>query len=1152
MLGEGGVEHSNAINTIIADSTFFFTGGEDGQVLVWELQTDKLVRTLSLSPAPVRSLLRHGEELWVGLSNGYLQVLQIYGEAIDGVDSELHSTPHNAPITQMVTVGEQEVWSISHHDPDNADEKINCIAVWDVRAMTYHLSTSFSHNYVNSVVVLDRTPLEAVSVVVIDGSFKAETITQTVTGRINEEEDTEHSDSQDSQGTNPPLLQEDINPNNTEMPHFLHLDRKKQGNPRSFRRSSLIFSPAASPLHTATTVTLPQSISEDSQAPRFAATGPEQRRRSLPLPVSQTDSNAENPQLSILDHVEVAEAPTGNKHRSVLSSTPVMEALEISLGRVVDLLVGLMTENIYTTSHDEGHTKNEALRTAVANITKEINVGRQLMSCAGTNPASPSMISAVPSLPTLPAESESSYCENTDVYGKKIIGKETESFRALEKNLSVVMRERDLLAVDVQQSQTQYDLDMSSLQSLLRENADQIKAKDIELQDLREQCNVFRTRYEEEVKRRNEQEDMFREQTEKLSVLGQKASKSFEEELVIAHGKIKTLSDEAESRQESLRMAETQIEELTKSCENLLVKCEALTEEQAETAAKEKESQERCEEKIVEQNTVHQNELQALQTKHCEDIAHLENKCDGLSSDVEDWKRQMAAQREEHANLIEKEKAEKAEIESSLHAVIEARSSQAADDINYQELLSKQGEAMAELKKSHANSKVREQTLHDENEAQKRRIEELKEEKENLDSQLQEKVGKILDLQEKVQVYADDKTALSEELSQLAEEKKTLEQELEHRRSANKLHEAELNARESETANLHSALEEIRDELASSEAEISDLKEKLEIASSHEVEQTRHISELEERIKATKNMTQEAAIAGSTSAIRALLASANGEIEQLTSQLDAMHRAHAAQEAELNELRESVSFRDEVIRRKNISIGAPQRQPISNAEEDKQRTQGIDSGFTANNGNKQNSGIALSVSSTPEKLQTSAKKKQYSIISRDAELYVNEALETAQREMVRTKEKLKEITSIARQYKEAAQAHRDALPVLVELEGELLRVARRDVRKASVLKSARGVVQSMIAQYFSDSDKVTVIERYDENIYAASPERQTALEDTVARMRLLRTGRDDGPFPTRYSPNSSSDTPLFSREPATTTSPTAPDDRPTPRRYLSF
>jgi hypothetical protein len=158
------------VGALGADEHFLYVGADDGVVRVWELGRLVLERELALADAPVSCLLRAGPStLWVGLGDGRVKVVDVFGDEECGVEVVAEDRPHRGAVTRLVHVSSEEVWSVSEGDQSP-------VAAWSVRlpallgpADVYGQGKGAVQASVREIVELGREPVERVQFATLGG-----------------------------------------------------------------------------------------------------------------------------------------------------------------------------------------------------------------------------------------------------------------------------------------------------------------------------------------------------------------------------------------------------------------------------------------------------------------------------------------------------------------------------------------------------------------------------------------------------------------------------------------------------------------------------------------------------------------------------------------------------------------------------------------------------------------------------------------------------------------------------------------------------------------------------------------------------------------------------------------------------------------------
>lgn len=225
-----GVEHSSAVHALAVDNHYLYSAGDDTVVLVWDLKDLTTVRDFSVSSVAIRSLLRIGFVLWLGLHNGTVQVIEIFGDDLNGVTNVSAKRPHNSPVVDLVQVGQTQVWSLEQavvgmpssssplsHPSDNlidTDTILNNnnnntvstrsnVAVWDIHDFTYRLSDEVDNVFVRSLAIVRSEPFHRVTVAALSPDLSAQLVVsnvlangQSLTSPVNEATNNSFPDAQ--------------------------------------------------------------------------------------------------------------------------------------------------------------------------------------------------------------------------------------------------------------------------------------------------------------------------------------------------------------------------------------------------------------------------------------------------------------------------------------------------------------------------------------------------------------------------------------------------------------------------------------------------------------------------------------------------------------------------------------------------------------------------------------------------------------------------------------------------------------------------------------------------------------------------------------------------------------------------------------------
>lgn len=1109
-----GVEHKDAVNALDADDQYLYSGGEDAVVLVWDLREANAVREISMPSAAVRSLLRVDVALWVGLANGSVEVFDIFGDDTNGIERIANKTPHAGPVTDLVKIGEAEVWSLSgapHHAEIPLDEAPS-LAVWDTKDLSFAITDSLQERDLMSVTIVDRMSFEEVTVLALTNSLGPHFISKTVRGSLEapSEEDSENYD---------PFVS-DLQSRLVQANEELHIIK-----------SSASYRKAVEEEH------------KDHGMPSLLITSPEIGPVSR-YPFADGDQDDYSPMHR---NGSFNLSPTSTDREGNLFTLPksTSETLLTSLRRISELLVTLLTDDVLSPS--EGHTRgsSDELRAAVATITRELNAGRQLVESCAVTPHSDNSLIAVDEndLTHNIRYQNSSCCESATLLVRKKLDKEQYNNRMLQKDLHVVTKERELLDDDFKQLRTQSETTMSSLEGIIRDGSTEAASKDALVAELRREYKLMESNYHNEVNRREQLERKLDEQVECLSRHAEKASKVCEEQLGAAYDKLETKSIQIQAQKDSIRGLETKTELLLSTNQSLGEICRSLENkvedqnEQMQNAEKDFKAKSACAVQY------HRNEISRLQEEHESQLHSMRSKHDEVMHAMK--ARMSEYERDERTKQLEVRKLND-ELVAMTQALENANAKLRALEDSGQEISTQfqvQTKREAELLESEIcalEQRLEESKVQADLEVKICREKYLCQMQEK-DARIEELQSRLIDIRANVNVTSGSASQPDKEVELLRNEISSLQEELEHRKAAANLYEQETQTVNMAASNFRAAADDLQIALSSAERDIALLNRQLEEMKALIKVKEAYILQLE-RVRGRKEgrVSEATGVEDSNVATQALLASANGEIEQMSNQLEAMHVALMQQERELVELRMALA-----------SSGQNKKYDVE-TREPRLKEGAID--------NNENLGAALSPGpSTHDRLEdmptsVSCEPMRNPLGNKDLspnnfaaeEILVNDALQEVQDGMVMTQSKLRELVKTARKCRKSAQSHLDVLPALYELEAELVRVSQEDTRKASRLTSARGIVQSVIAQYFSHSEKRAVLRRYDESLYAPSAQRLEALQRAVAEMRALRTAsQEPSDVPLDSGPQSGESRTLFQIQGSV-------DEVITPRRLLTY
>lgn len=1064
-----GVEHSAAVNALEADDQFLYSGGEDAVILVWDLKEANAVREISMPTAPINSLLRIDACLWVGLHDGTVQVFDIIGDDANGIECISDKRPHAAQVHSLVRVGLNEVWSVhvAHRKELLAETQTSNVAVWDTRDFSYEMFKTLYPSDVTSATVVQRVPYEDIAVLTLTNSLRSHLTRKSVRGMLLPpcEEASETDD----------FLVSDFENQRDQIDCDVNASYSSQRLDKGHNIAS-----DAEPSRTSYLVQITNSLDsllEDScgdevyRVANFANEYPE------------------------LDH----QSP--DAFEPLVITAPVSDMLKRSLAKISELVVSILADEVL--APQEGvPSENENLRKAVATITKELDTGKQLVdSCiiAGSE-GSYALDENDPKL-TWTSETNAAISPSVPQLRKRI-DNEIEKSHRVEKNLQVVSTERDLFAQDLQQLQNQSEATMSSLESIIRDRNATIKAKDIEIGDLqresdnlRIQLDGARQQVQDHIQLRDDLTKTLDEQLEKISRNAEDAAKAHDNELRGAYDKIETMSIEIQAQRDSHRTVEIQLEAAKATNQALERKCADL-ERDLEASHNYREEMERevSAREALEQSG-HQAELSSVR-QDCEaEIAFLTQCKEQLEASSRNFDTQFADQEKAMQKTIlslqSEFEREKTELENSLSDAREKETAYAT--------------RVADLERNM-------RTLNTKMNSNRAELERVSDEKRHVETELRISKGA------NTLKNADRETLLEElriEMQKLRDEKALLIEEIDHRKIAAGLYEAEAEDMRSIVSNLKLATEELQECLGNAEKEALDFQERNDFLSEALELKDHRIQELEmgHNTLGKAEKERDPDVDDDGKAAKAILASANGEIEQITNQLDAMHRAHLSQERELNELREALSARDESIRLKNATIASMMKAELrGEARENSDLYVNVTPGgldvLDERSSELENASFKKQ---TGESILAWASGRRNSYQNEEVPILVSQTLQELQEGMTMTKDKLRDLSNTARRYKKLAQSHIDILPALHEVESELARICQKDWRKGIILTAARGILQSVIAQYYSSRERISVLQQYEEALYKPSEKRLEALQDAVSRLRDIRVGSEGPP-----------------------------------------
>lgn len=700
-------------------------------------------------------------------------------------------------------------------------------------------------------------------------------------------------------------------------------------------------------------------------------------------------------------------------------SASVTDALSISLRRASELLSTLLADSIADSDpRDVSRKYNHETQSAIARVTKEIAVGIELINtCREENMEMAPYDTKKGDDPSIDEENLTTL-KNELKSVQVRLETETEKRRVLEKDLSVVCTERNLLATDLEELQAESNLTMESLEQVIRGQDDKLTASKERCVELVQSQHAMELQYEAEKARRGELESMLGEQVSQLNAIAANVGPEFTDQLEIAYQRLDTDAVELEALQARVKSLEVQLEDRTATVQQLSDDRDSL---QSSLSILREQSSKRDMDEATSAKLRLDSAKAEARSKAQENLK--------LQCEKDVLEQEMARRRTETI-------AEKEELQSTLDALQEQMRAQRLEITG---LLSVEKELEEEKALGAAAA------------------------------------AQSAELQIALATAREQEENSRQDVLQLQIDKEELEEEIAHRLTAAEYQNAEVAAMKSAISKLRAALSEIQDALDSSEAEVADLLDKLNESEKCATEAKARIAESQLKTKEMELASEHRAstLEGELKAAHSLLASAQGEIAQLSKEIDSLHRTNRARESELIELREAILVRDESIsdRAKLLEVLISERDELM-----------------ALHRNARNDAV--------EPNTESAKS------ARD-DLELRNALDVACKGMAVTQEKLRELSHTARSYKQVADSHAESLPALIELEAELQRLAGRNRGVAKDLIPALGVVQSIIAVYFSPEEKLNNALGEDMR-YISSPMRFDALQSVIATLRSTR------------------------------------------------
>ncbi|KAI0567616.1 WD40-repeat containing [Gracilaria domingensis] len=1065
MLGNG-VEHSAAVHALDADERFLYSGGEDATVLVWDLKEVNAVREISIPSAPIRSLLRVGSSLWTGLANGAVEIFDIFGESTNGIECISSQTPHTTPVVDLLKVGEYELWSLAFPRTDAQpsmprSSKHSNVAVWDTRDFTFKMSDLLPSEDVLSITILERRPFEEVSIMALCERQGPQVVSTRVRGlTANEAVESSELRIMDLEQQLADASDE-IAALRTSGYYVKTLDENKSSDDY----------PA-------------DEVSEVLSAPLRASSITDQEDPSRPRRKNDVDGPLDSENCLV---------PMSMKKSHC-------DFLKESMHRLSEFLVSLLADEMLS-PHAYGPSESSEIRKVIANMTKELEYGKDLIDLCEVDYTETTTSSAPdendPGVLRTPQKTENP--RKTISQLQKRLEEETDKCRRLEKDYEVVLKERNMFAEDIKQLKSQSENTMSSLEGIIRDRSATLEAKESLIVELRRKAHDLERDYEQEKSRREKIQTALDDKFETLSKAASETSRTFEEQLNAAYDQIERKSIEIQSQKDTLRTADRQVASLKAANQALEGKCESLEKE----VEKVLESVDQIYAEHAAKDALMESEynatIAALKEDHLRDIDSLRKSRGDLDERNASLRKDVETDRKTAEAVLQSVKLKLAQTERDLQ-----RSRTKCDSLEAQ-----YRQRCVELETSLQEAKQR---LSNERSSWEFGVRQAEDRAQSgfqnalyqRDLELREKLSVIDTLKKRVDEYKSTQLEkeilvreLRAEVDDLHIERKLLLEEIEHRRKAEELFQKEAENMTRAITTLRKAAEELQDSFDGADMENKSLREEVEQLSEKLRSRDIRIKELESKFKFSKVYATDGNESDDdlNQAREALLASANAEIDQLCMQMEAMHRTNKAQETELRELRETVSLRDETIRLKNATIESV----TANREIEPLSSPGLSLTVTPiapNRGNafRQQSQDAVAAWMSQNASFTEGKNM------------LSSTLLELQEGVAATQERLRDLTNTARQYKQLAQLHLETLPVLHELERELFRISKKDPRQGKDLGLARGVVQSAIAQYYTTTEKQALLLDYNEALYEPSARRYAAMMGTVAELQRRRTG----------------------------------------------
>lgn len=1179
MLGLG-VEHQQAVRALESDGQYLYSAGDDATVLVWSVPDSKPVRDFNCFSGPIRSLLRVDISLWVGLDNGCVEAFEIFGDAVHGVSQTMKEQPHSRPVNSLVRAGDNTVWSVEDlpHSFDPNRAYAPCVAVWDLRDFSYRLADELDTPFVTSITVVDTLPLQRVTVLALSPDLDAQliinegvassqlatTVPGTVCVAVQPPTNVEtapsqpHYDAMQLYITDlenqlleanaqiqylasavPSHVSPDIDPLISELPDILPpLSPAVRGMDKSLLTEL--------PVHNGSPT---QVLGRSPRAMSHEAT---QHEDALIVEVDDRE-----PDLS----------------QELCLPSSVSGALQRTLTKLADLLVSLLTSEVLAAENKDAPPRNSGkLRESIATLTRELTVGRQLVECCARVDDGDIAELLAQVGPLQSASEATSRSVATDATVKDLrrrLDDAANRMHQYEANLRAVTSERDLVKEDLHQVRAQSELTMKSLEDLLRERATTVESRDKVVLKLRSEVMEMDKALRAEKKRRKILQESVDQGTQQLTEIAHTTAQAYENQLKTSYDKIETKTIEIqalhtakytlEGKYEELRTTNCKLEQWGKQARlelsEAMVALESVRKDLS-TSLSTKEKQ-------------HHDAIHKLKRERDCDVNALNDDMMALRHDAEQHRQkvgqesiklrsqlrddEVARRREEMLTELERcrvdLKAARREAEegqariAQLESVRENREALVVEtkrDADYigKQLEDKQAEwerVAKENAEKIAKLTIGRESAHRNLNDRENDLKSVELCRDDLEKRLVEKESVIKKLQSEVlQSEAQKKQTSSanvdsaSEIKVLLEERDILKLEVEHRIAAAVIYEEESDNMRNVMYELREVANELQASLGHSEQEVHDLQGTIDKLQTTLRMREMRIAQLEIRVSALSGSDAERLdgaedsdgarpqAVGNARAMRALLVSANGEVEQMGRELEAMYRAESAREKELESLREAVEMRDDKLRKKEATIEdirVRMRCPkcgysTAHVEEWSEHTRGEESTTAAvATGDDIGNDNGMSIRHVLRTCLTSSGHSTDGL--RQEESLIRATLQELQEGMIITQERLRDVTRLAREYKTLAQSHVDMLPALVELEMYLRRVptCRVDAHVAKGLSFARGVVQSLVAQYYSAEHK-NGCAPVDDQRYAPCAQRLQALQAAVAHMRSVRLAEE--------------------------------------------